>query len=401
MRLLFTVTLLVFTNLLHADSSIKKAEDEFVKKLISAAKKVDKLYNKKIKEAKKKNDRSLSDKLKNEHNSHKVKVKYLISSVKKEPLTDDTVINFSDPVLKKLILKELNLSKKEIRVRDVKHVKKLNLSLDYQSHRNQPKIKDISSLRFFSSLEELDCEYQDIENIRVLANLKKLKKIDFCGNKISDISPIAQLRNLINVRLQENKIRDVSPLQNLSKLESLFLDRNDISDLSKLNNLTNLESVGFCHNQIIDIAVFKYWSSLEQAWMNGNKIKNLTNIADYCKRLKFLCVVNCGVEDISFVSKLVNIEVLLLGYNQISSIKPLENLKKVRTLNIPHNKVNDLSPLTQMIKKGCFSKRSHYDESIEIEHNNMELKPGTMNRKIIDLALNKGIVITWQEGNNF
>ncbi len=64
MRLLFTVTLLVFANLLHADSSIKKAEDKFVKKVVAAAKKVGKMYDKKILAALKAGDTELADKLK-------------------------------------------------------------------------------------------------------------------------------------------------------------------------------------------------------------------------------------------------------------------------------------------------------------------------------------------------
>lgn len=65
----------------------------------------------------------------------------------------------------------------------------------------------------------------------------------------------------------------------------------------------------------------------------------------YCTRLEALDLGHNAVEDISFVSGLTEIKVLILALNKIRDISPLKNLRKLEYVEIFRNYIEDISVL--------------------------------------------------------
>lgn len=98
------------------------------------------------------------------------------------------------------------------------------------------KMPNITSL----DLSELFC----IDDISTLACLVQLTDLDLSFNDIEDISPLANLIRLTSLNISGNNIKDISPLATLTELKSLNLGFNfEIEDYSPLELLHKLKNV--------------------------------------------------------------------------------------------------------------------------------------------------------------
>lgn len=70
------------------------------------------------------------------------------------------------------------------------------------------------------------------------------------------------------------------------------------------------------------------------------------SVLQYCKKLKYLDLGhNDELSDLSFVSTMPDLEVLIIAMTNISDLSPLENCPKLEYLEIQETNVSDLSPL--------------------------------------------------------
>ena len=66
---------------------------------------------------------------------------------------------------------------------------------------------------------------------------------------------------------------------------------------------------------------------------------------EHFKNLEKLEIDDCGIEDVSFISKLKSIKYLYLHNNGIYDISPLKKNKNLRYIDISNNNITDISPL--------------------------------------------------------
>ena len=104
-------------------------------------------------------------------------------------------------------------------------------------------INDLSVLPLLPQLEFLDLNWNQITDIRRLANFTNLTTLWIQGNNITDVTPLAGLTNLSDLRLRENKISDIRPLAELVNLRTLHLQGNPIRETSTLESLTKLSDL--------------------------------------------------------------------------------------------------------------------------------------------------------------
>lgn len=79
-------------------------------------------------------------------------------------------------------------------------------------------ITDISFLKYFTNLEELDLSYNSPADIEVLSQLKNLKRISLAGCKLSDVTALSKLDNLEYADLTANKQLPEEQLDRLSRI---------------------------------------------------------------------------------------------------------------------------------------------------------------------------------------
>ena len=81
--------------------------------------------------------------------------------------------------------------------------------------------EDIAPLQYCTEMIALDIGHQKIDDISVVANMKKLRFLIIADGKFTDITPIASCTELEFLEVFQNYIADFSPLLSLTKLKCL------------------------------------------------------------------------------------------------------------------------------------------------------------------------------------
>ncbi len=199
------------------------------------------------------------------------------------------ILVFSDKALETKVREIMNKPEGGISAAEAKTVIKLDLaneSFDDMNSKNGG-IRDISSLKYFTCLEELNLSFNDISDFSPLAELKSLKSLGFTGVRPKDLSLLKGLTNMVclvfdwcyspdqgytecsnldfmadmkDLEIFEAKgagITDITVLGTLPKLWSVFLDANQITDITPLANLKNLKELLLSQNPITDYSPVK------------------------------------------------------------------------------------------------------------------------------------------------
>ena len=94
------------------------------------------------------------------------------------------------------------------------------------------------------SLEELEAEGREIEDLTGLEHCVNLTWLRLDDNQISDLTPLASLANVTHLWLGFNQISDITPLASLTNLTELDFEENPLSQESLEVHVPTLESRG-------------------------------------------------------------------------------------------------------------------------------------------------------------
>lgn len=199
------------------------------------------------------------------------------------------VVVFNDTVLEKMVREQMKKPDGDITIEEAQAVTKLDLSNESFNDMNSKNggIKDITSLKYFTGLKELNLSFNDIKDFTPLSELTSLTNLGFTGVRPDDLSPLKSLTNMVclvydwcyspdqgytacanldfiadmkNLEIFEAKgagITDITVLGTLPKLWSVFLDANQITDITPLANLKNLTELLLAQNPIKDYSPVK------------------------------------------------------------------------------------------------------------------------------------------------
>ena len=175
------------------------------------------------------------------------------------------------------------------------------------------KIKSLDGIECFTSLEYLDCSWNDISELDVSA-LTGLKILYCYDNDITELN-LGKLVNLTELFCAENELTQLD-LSGLTNLTDLFCSENNLSELN-LSGLSCLTSLNCWGNELTVLDVEK-----------------LTNLS----------VLDCSNNNISSLklTKLVNLTKLDCSYNNISSLD-LNNLSKLFYLDCSYNNISSIN----------------------------------------------------------
>lgn len=129
-----------------------------------------------------------------------------------------------------------------LRYSDVKAITILDLS--------GMKIKDVSFLRYFTEVVELNLSDNNVSDISVLRCLTNLEKLDISGNNIKDLEPLSNLIKLHTLNVSNNNITDIASLKNLKHMVILDLSSNPISEASVLSEFIILQKLNVTDTRI-------------------------------------------------------------------------------------------------------------------------------------------------------
>ena len=188
------------------------------------------------------------------------------------------------------------------------------------------KITDFSPLSEQAELKDINLSFTNIADIGPLKNLISLGRLDLDSTAVSSITALSHLENLERLDLRSTPVEDFTPLTKLAKLRELYFSPRKIEHIDQVNAIPNLKSL------IIGRADFDLFKTT---------IKN-----DSLERIVFF---GCRFNKLPNLSKLKNLQVLDLAFNQIKNIDAVAGLVSLKTLDISRTNVTDLSPLLQLM----------------------------------------------------
>lgn len=200
-----------------------------------------------------------------------------------------------------------------------------------------------------------ECELEDISNI----SLKKVDTLELKSNNISDITPLKDIEIASFLSLSDNPIEDLSPLKDPDRNREDYIYQLDI-ERTKINNIENLNNLPFEfinaeENNISDVTGFKgellylnlsknpiqsdisSLKNVEYLVLNDININNI-EIEEEMHN-EYLSLNNNDIEDLSFLSKFVNLEGLSLQGNKKLPNKIVN--ERINELNLSECNIKD------------------------------------------------------------
>lgn len=202
---------------------------------------------------------------------------------------------------------------------------------------SQSKITDVLYLSNLHKMKKLNLMGTKIDNIDFIKNMPNLEYVDLSLNRIYDVTALKDAKNLTVIRISDNpdsdserKIEDISILANLKKLEELHIANHKISDISVLKNFPYLKFIDVQENDIENLEPLLMLNNLSTVWVRGNKEGLDNNIANYKKAKELFAKLNKEIltrTDIATIDELISSESNIKNYFANSTISKLNEIK--------------------------------------------------------------------------
>lgn len=206
------------------------------------------------------------------------------------------VIEFRDKVLEAAVCKAMNKPQGDITMEEAAQVISLNLgnaSFDDMNTKNGG-IKDISALKYFKGLTELNLAFNNVSDLTPLSKLTKLETLDISGTLVEDLLPLKDsqsIKCLVFCWLHGDSgtpkgIGSLDALAGLQSLEQIDAKNAGIKDISALAGLPKLWEVQLNDNQIANIAPLGNVKTLKVLLLAGNPITDYSPLKDIYPKLE-------------------------------------------------------------------------------------------------------------------
>ncbi|NVJ61881.1 MAG: leucine-rich repeat domain-containing protein [Gammaproteobacteria bacterium] len=150
----------------------------------------------------------------------------------------------------------------------------------------------------------------------------------------------------INTLVCQKGVIDLTGLDQLSELESLYIQDNQLTDLSTLGKMPSLKTISVAgSNTLSSLSGIGSAPNLEE--VQANKTPKLTDISDlqYLNKLKIFAAMMANIDDIRALRNLEYLKEVVLNYNSITDLSPLERKPRLVHLQAYSNPINYLGAL--------------------------------------------------------
>ncbi|MBQ8164791.1 MAG: leucine-rich repeat domain-containing protein [Clostridia bacterium] len=176
---------------------------------------------------------------------------------------------------------------------------------------------------------------------------------DLLGKSIGDIK-VSDVSSIKTLTARVKGIRNINDIVYFTSLEELDLYGNKISDITPIAQLVNL--------RVLNIG--KNYNTLYSSNSSGTNGINL-NILSSLPLLEELYAEDNQISDLSFVEGLSQIKILNLSNNNLTDVTALSNLKNLEKLILLNNKITDLVSLTECVKLNYIDVSNNYYEVMD------------------------------------
>ncbi len=258
----------------------------------------------------------------------------------------DQAVTFADTNLELAVRDALGKPSGLITTEDVKSITTLDASI-------RP-IESLEGLEYLANLTSLNLEVTDIEDIQPIADLTQLEELNLGFNSITSIDALTNLTSLNQLRLNDNKLNDIDSLfwSSVKNLQVLDLSNNQLRKIDDLHKLKKLTTLNLSKNQINDISPLAQMTTLRELNLSSNQIVNLDENLKSLTNLEVLDLQKNKITDISELTWLwyTGLRELNLSHNTITDLQPLSNMENLERLFLKDIEVTDVSDLRLLPK---------------------------------------------------
>ncbi len=256
------------------------------------------------------------------------------------------------------------------------------------------RIDSLPDLKALSHLHTLELDATPLQTIDSLAGLHGLTALNLSKTPVSDFRPLSHLTSLQSLNLDSTRITDLHPLATLDSLTVLQINGTRVHDLSPLTGLKALKTI-YCDNSGVDFKeatafqkknphcqviynsqkLEQWWSTLPESWKNifiaqgklqqpvtkeqlhrillikkldihGNRAIHSLKPLEMLIQLNTLNIAGTAINDLQPLASVPSLRKLDISGTGVRSLEPLQKLKNLETINLENTAVADLSPLT-------------------------------------------------------
>jgi Leucine-rich repeat (LRR) protein len=176
----------------------------------------------------------------------------------------------------------------------------------------------------------------------------------FSGNfsggraKITNLRALKYFPHLTALKCSgHNSLCSLEGIEVLTQLKVLNCERNKLTNLDELADLKNIKKIFCDYNPLNNLEVIKQLPLLETFWGEAITLDNLDFFANAI-HLQSLDITHNRVQDLSPISHLKNINFLRIRNNPITDISAVANMQFLRFFFCARTKISDLSPCFEL-----------------------------------------------------
>lgn len=210
-----------------------------------------------------------------------------------QPSSTGEPIKFTDAAFEAKVRKAIHKPEGDITTKEAAAITSLDIGNEH-FEKKAGDIKDLSDIKYFKALEELNISFNEISDLTPLAEIKTLKTLSFNGIKARDLSPLKDLTNMVclvfcwnyNKANDDHGFNNLDTLSNMKNLEHIDAKNAGIKDITVLSNLPKLWDIQLCDNQITDITPLKNLKNLKIVLLGNNPVKDYSPLKDVYENLE-------------------------------------------------------------------------------------------------------------------
>ncbi|KAJ4708514.1 protein phosphatase 1 regulatory subunit pprA [Melia azedarach] len=224
---------------------------------------------------------------------------------------------------------------------------------------------------YLQGLTELDLTANRLSSLDSrISHLSNLKKLSFRQNLIHDaaIEPISrwdELSGLEELVLRDNKMtkipdvsifkkllifdvsfNEITSLHGLSKvsntLKELYVSKNEVPKIEEIEHFYNLQILELGSNRLRVMENLQTLTDLQELWLGRNRFED-------CIALEELYLSHNGIAKMEGLSTLVNLRVLDVSSNKLTSVDDIQNLTRLEDLWLNDNQLESLEGVAEAV----------------------------------------------------
>ena len=148
------------------------------------------------------------------------------------------------------------------------------------------------------------------------------------------------LKTQSSLDLSNQDLETIAPLQEFN-FSVLLLRNNRITDISYLQGYTRLRWLDLSYNPLQDLNTVSFLTSLQTLWLEGVFLSEQDLMPDIlCKNpITHLSLRGAGISSVEPLRKCKNLVFLGLANNSVADLTPLNDLKRINTIDLEHNPI--------------------------------------------------------------